>query len=202
VNDEVPPDRHSDEPEVLGEPALRADGTLEGRPQVTGGSATPEPTPEAPLELARQPPQQTFGAQTTSQPHPTPSGRWVPVFLIGLVLLGLGIAVTAMMLKPGSVPRVPAAALPQRLRDVLPEFSGPPIVITSEPPGATIRSSDAELGTTPWAGNNPFLIDTEVTVSLSGYQSRKVMLPGASEAHVNVHLLPTPSAPSLKESGR
>lgn len=191
---------HSDggEPELLGGPSLRADGTVEGRPAPAAAPA-PEPpartvAPEPPLELARKPQPRGYVAPTTYRPDLTPSRRWVPVVLIGLVLSGVGIAVTAMVIKPASAPRIPTIELPAPLRDALPELAGPPIVITSEPPGATIRAGAHELGKTPWAGNNPFLLDTEVTISLSGYQTRKVMLRGASEARLNLTLVPKKGA--------
>ncbi|MDP3504397.1 MAG: hypothetical protein Q8S33_28935 [Myxococcales bacterium] len=192
------PDSDGCEPELLGGPSLRADGTVEGRfaPAPAPAPAPPAKAvaPEPPLELARKPQPRGDAAPTAYRPDLTPSRRWVPVALIALVLSGVGIAVTAMMIKPASAPRIPTIELPDQLRDALPALSGPPIVITSEPPGATIRAGALELGKTPWAGNNPFLLDTEVTLSLSGYQTRKTMLRGASEAHLNVTLVPKKGA--------
>jgi hypothetical protein len=198
VNDDGHPDSDGCEPELLGGPSLRADGTVEGRfaPAPAPAPAPPAKAvaPEPPLELARKPQPRGDVAPTAYRPDLTRSRRWVPVALIGLVLSGVGIAVTAMMIKPASAPRIPTIELPDQLRDALPELSGPPIVITSEPPGATIRAGALEIGKTPWAGNNPFLLDTEVTLSLSGYQSRKVMLRGASEARLNLTLVPKKGA--------
>ncbi|MDP1914832.1 MAG: PEGA domain-containing protein [Myxococcales bacterium] len=194
MSDDGHPDSDGSQPELLGGPSLRADGTVEGRP---APAAAPTPAPaaravaaEPTLELARKPQPRGYVAPTAYRPDLTPSRRWVPIVLGGLVLSGVGIAVTAMVIKPASAPRIPTIELPEQLRDALPELSGPPIVITSEPPGATIRAGALELGKTPWAGNNPFLLDTEVTISLSGYQTRKVMLRGASEAHLNLTLVP------------
>lgn len=181
------------EPELLGGPTLRADGTVEGRPAPTSAPAPPPPkavAAEPPLELARKPQPRGYVEPTAYRPDLTPSRRWMPFVLLGLVLSGIAIAVTAMVIRPASAPRIPTIELPEQLRDALPELSGPPIVITSEPPGATIRAGALELGKTPWAGNNPFLLDTEVTLSLSGYQTREVMLRGASEAHLNLTLVP------------
>ncbi len=194
-------DGHSDpdggEPELLGGPSLRADGTVEGRPAPAAPAPAPPvqaAAPEAPLELARKPQPRGYVAPTAYRPDLTPSRRWVPVVLIGVVLTGVGIAVTAMVIRPASAPRIPSIELPDQLRDALPELSGPPIVITSEPPGATIRAGALELGKTPWAGNNPFLLDTEVTLTLNGYQTRKVMLRGATEARLNLTLVPKKGA--------
>jgi hypothetical protein len=186
-------DSNGGDPELLGGPSLRADGTVEGRVAPAAAAPPPvaAPVPDAPLELDRRPPTRGSVAPTAYRPDLTPSRRWVPLVLIGMVLAGLGIAVAAMVVKPASPPRIPAIELPGQLRDALPQISGPPIVITSEPPGATIRSPAGELGKTPWAGNNPFLLDTELTIALSGFQSRKVMLRGASEATLKVTLVPS-----------
>lgn len=190
MSDQPGPDSGGDEPELLGGPVLSADGTVEGRavPEVTAPPVAGPAQPEAPLELARKPLPRGYVAPTAYRPERAPSRRWVPVMLIGLVVAGLGIAIAGMLLKPASPPRVPTLELPSALRDALPELSGPPVIITSEPPGATIRSAAGELGKTPWAGNNPFLLDTELTLSLSGFQPRKVTLKGASEAQLNVTL--------------
>ena len=170
---------------------MNTDGTVEGRaarPVVPPPAAIAPALPDAPLELARRPQPRGYIAPTAYRPELTPSRRWVPLVLIGMVGAGLGIAVTAMLVRPASPPRVPSIDLPTTLRDALPEISGPPVVITSEPPGATIRAAGSELGKTPWAGNNPFLLDTELTISMVGFQSRKVTLKGSSEAQVNVTL--------------
>lgn len=175
----------------MGGPVLSAEGVVEGReaPRVIPPPAAPvAAVPEEPLELARRPQPRGYVAPTAYRPDLTPSRRWVPVVLIGMVVAGVGIALAAMVISPASPPKVPSIELPGLLRDALPEMSGPPIIITSEPPGATIRSAAGELGKTPWAGNNPFLLDTELTISMSGFQSRKVMLRGASEAQLNVTL--------------
>jgi len=170
---------------------LSADGTVERRapPQVVTPPPVAGPSaPEAPLELAREPQPRGYIAPTAYRAELAPSRRWVPVVLLGIVAAGIGIAVAGMVLTPASPPRLPSIELPSTLRDALPELSGPPVIIISEPAGATIRSPGGELGETPWAGNNPFLLDTELTISLSGFQSRKVMLRGASEAQLNVTL--------------
>jgi len=191
---EPPPGSDGSEPELLGGPSLGVDGTVEGRALPAAAALPPAPAtpavPDPPLELARRPQPRGYVAPTASRPDLAPSRRWVPFALIGVALSGLGIAVAAMVIKPSSPPLVPTIELPGQLRDALPELAGPPVVITTEPPGATIRAGAQELGKTPWAGNNPFLLDTELTISLGGYQSRKVTLRGASEARLDLTLLP------------
>lgn len=179
----------SDEPEFPRGPALREDGTLEGR--VEPEAAAPAPaaaTPEAPLELVKRPPPRAYTAPTAYRPEPRARRRWVPIVLVGFVLAGFAIAAAAMVFTPSAAPRLPEVELPTAVRDALPEISGPPVVIVSEPSGATVRASTGVLGVTPWAGNNTFLTDTELTLTLPGYQPTKVVLPGAKEAHLNVTL--------------
>lgn len=106
----------------------------------------------------------------------------------GFVIAGFAIAGAAMLVTPAPAPRRPEVKLPPVLRDALPELAGPPVVILSEPSGATIRAPTGVLGVTPWAGNNTFLIDTELTLTLPGYQPTKLVLAGAQEAHLSVTL--------------
>jgi hypothetical protein len=180
----------SDEPEFPAGSALRADGTLEKRPQPEGSPpVTPvEPQPEKALELATRPAPRAYTAPTAYRADPQQPRRWVPVLLGGFVVAGFAIAGAAMLFTPASVPRVPEIELPTALRDALPELAGPPVVILSEPSGATVRAPTGVLGVTPWAGNNVFLTDTELTLTLPGYQPTKLVLPGAKEAHLSVTL--------------
>lgn len=176
----------SDEPEFPQGPALRADGTLEGR--VVPETSAPAPVEERPLELVARPPPRGYSAPTAYRLEPHPR-RWLPVVLVGFVVAGFGIAAAAIVFTPATPPRVPQVELPAAVRDVLPAaLSGPPVVIDSEPSGATIRAASAVLGVTPWAGNNPFLTDTELTLTLPGHQPKKLVLPGAKEAHLSVTL--------------
>lgn len=178
----------SDEPEFSKGPALRADGTLEGR--VAPEASAPPPvdsSPEQPLELVTRPPPRPYVAPTAYRLE-APRRRWLPVVLVGFVVTGFAIAAAAMLFTPATAPRLPQVALPPAVRDALPELAGPPVVIMSEPSGATIRASTGVVGVTPWAGNNTFLTDTELTLTLPGYQPKKLVLPGAKEAHLSVKL--------------
>lgn len=105
-----------------------------------------------------------------------------------VVSAAVAIAVAAAIVRPATTPTVPVIVLPDAVRDALPELAGPPLVIVSEPPGATITGPTGVMGVTPWAGNNPFLIDTEVTVALDGHVTQSVKIVGAKEAHVTVAL--------------
>lgn len=182
-------DPFATDPELMKGPSLRADGTVEGKPPPAPSiePAPLQPTKEEPLELARRPPARGSTAPTAYRPSLHPRRPWVIAALITVVLGGLGIGVAAMF-APKQPVRRPTVELPTALREALPELAGPPVVIESDPPGATIRTSTGTLGTTPWAGNNPFLTDTELTLTLAGHQPRTVTLPGAKEAHLTVAL--------------
>lgn len=185
----------SDEPELLGGPALRPDGTVEGRPAPAASSApapvtAPAPAPEVKLELARRPAPRGWSPPTAYRPEPARPRRWLPLVLVGFVAAGFAIAAAAVVFAPTKPTRLPELKLPAAVHDALPVLAGPPVVIVSDPPGATIRAADQVLGVTPWAGNNPYLTDTELTLSLQGYQPKKLVLPGAKEAHLTVSLSP------------
>lgn len=171
-------------------PSLRADGTVEGKPppEVSEEPEPLQPTKEEPLELARKPLNRVSTAPMAYRPTLGPRRTWLIAVLFGVVLAGLGIGGAAMVFRPKKPLKRPTIEVPAPLRDALPELAGPPVVIESDPPGATVVSSGGTLGVTPWAGNNPFLTDTELTVSAPGYQPKKVILPGAKEAHLSVSL--------------
>jgi hypothetical protein len=125
---------------------------------------------------------------TAYRPEPSRTPRWLPLALVGFVAAGFVIAGAAVVFAPTKPVRMPSLPLPAAVNDAMPVLAGPPVVIVSEPPGATIRAADQVLGVTPWAGNNPYLTDTELTLTLPGYQAKKVVLPGAKEAHLSVTL--------------
>lgn len=129
-----------------------------------------------------------YQAPTAYRPQSRQTPRWVPLVLVGFVVAGFVIAAVTMGVTPAKPARVPELKLPAVVHDALPVLAGPPVVIDSDPPGATVRAADQVLGVTPWAGNNPYLTDTELTISLPGYQPKKVVLPGAKESHLSVAL--------------
>lgn len=152
-------------------PVLRADGVVEGKP-VLPSSSPPPAAPDAPLELAERSPPVPAEPRVAWFQAPTRSRAWLVAVM---VLVGLAIAAVAMKVRPSAPVRLPVLA-------------GPPVVITSEPPGATIEAGGTVLGTTPWAGDNPFILDTQVTLTMPGYRPQTATIPGAREAHLSLQL--------------
>jgi hypothetical protein len=172
---------------------------VEGRePRQVEPVAEPSaPAPEAPLELVERPPRGDLEFELTKDYRPGSSPkprRWWPLVVVPLVLaLGLAIVVvtrpTPTTITAPSLPAPIANALPEEVVDALPSLAGPPLIIDSTPGGATIVLPDRRiLGTTPWAGDNPFLVETKVRLTLPGHAPATLRVPGAKEASLHVRL--------------
>lgn len=155
------------------------------------------PTPEAPLELVERPPRgdRDFELTKDYRPGSAPKPRrWWPLVVVPVVLaLGLAVVVmtrpTPSTITTPSLPTPIANALPEEVVDALPSLAGPPLVIDSTPSAATIVLPDQRvLGTTPWAGDNPFLVETKLRLTLPGHAPATVVVPGAKEASLHVRL--------------
>jgi serine/threonine-protein kinase len=119
----------------------------------TGREVTLEPGPA--LELATPP------AEPRVDPLPLPSrARWplvVGIFAV-LVLVG-GVA--------------------WRQRGAIQQSAQRQVLVTSTPPGATVKYGTQVLGTTPWAGDLPASHEVVLEVSAPGFQtSRQTLAPG------------------------
>lgn len=173
-----------------GRGALRADGTLERPPRLTveEPAAPLAPPEEPPLELVERPPR-GFRAPDAALAFETHRpGRRAVGLVITMALAGVALFVAAMLVTPRVDPSVPEITLPDAVNDALPELGGPPLVIETIPPGATVRGPAGVLGTTPWAGNNPFMLDTELTITLGGYRPRALVVPGTREGRFTLQL--------------
>ncbi|MCA2979894.1 MAG: hypothetical protein INH37_16585, partial [Myxococcaceae bacterium] len=96
------------------------------------------------------------------------------------VLAGALVALVAAGLLAGAVALVASRA---------PSAPAGVLVIDSTPQGASIVLPDGEtLGTTPWAGNNPFSVDTRVTLRRPGRRPASLVVPGGTDAHLSVVL--------------
>ncbi|MDX2010456.1 MAG: hypothetical protein SFW67_09715 [Myxococcaceae bacterium] len=187
----------SDEPTPGDGPQLTREGVLEGRaPAPAEGPVPPvvPAAPEAPLELVERPPRgdRDFALHRSYRDDPTSRRRRWPFFIALPVAVALGLVAFVVSRPPPKVLRRPdLPALPAPVADVLPVLAGPPVVIESTPAGATITLPDgSRLGVTPWAGNNPFLTDTTLTLKLAGHRPATVQIPGAKEATRHVALRP------------
>jgi hypothetical protein len=187
----------SDEPAPFTGPQLTREGVVEGKPATAATEPAPAtpPAKEEPLELVERPPRgdRDFRLDRSyrSQPGPPRRRRW-PLVLALPVVAAVGLVAWVVSRPPPKVLKRPdLPSLPADVKDALPVLAGPPIVIDSTPSGAAITLPDGmTLGTTPWAGNNPFLTPTTVTLRLSGYRPATLQVPGAKEATLHATLRP------------
>lgn len=180
-----------DDPLASG-PALNADGHLERRlariePQ---GAPAPMGADEPALELAERAPKRPE-APPGSYRAPIPSGRRrlavrivVAGVVAGLVLFAAALAQSRSRSGHQRDTVRSASILDQLLA------GGPraPVVITSEPPGATVRVGSDVVGQTPWAGDNVWVGELPVVLELEGYRAWKGTLRGGEEVRLDARL--------------
>lgn len=163
---------------------LTADGKLEGRER----PAELPRVADAPIELNPIGPKKaTYVEPGPYRPEPPDPRRRRALLLVviaaatGVLLLGAGLALG--LAAPSSYVR------PNYLEKVLPAPTAlPPLVIDSEPPGATISVNGKVLGQTPWAGENQWVGDNELVVSAPGFAPWRKKFHGRKELHFNVTL--------------
>lgn len=173
-------------------PSLSADGHLEGRfgaeepPPAEG----PPPPAEAPLELAPRAPKPV--EEPVELPREVPrAGNRRPgalkavVALIALAVVG---AVALLRLQPRLHRELPDGVRSSTLLDELLRSDAPPIIITSEPPGAVITIDGEPIGQTPWAGQNRWTGTARVALRLSGYAVWEGTLNGGTEERIAAEL--------------
>jgi PEGA domain len=183
-----------DVPEFLkgGGPVINADGHVEGKvsERIERIEQLPEAPSDAPLELQARAPKPS---------EPMPSAYRDPVVdlrrrralrvVIAALVLGCGLIAATLF-----APKPTRQALVDTVRDstVLDQLAGgggrAPLVISSEPSGATVRIAGEKVGVTPWAGDNVWEGATAVELQLPGYQPWKGSIRGGEEAHLNARL--------------
>jgi hypothetical protein len=187
-----------DVPEFLkgGGPVITADGRVEGKVSERIErieQVTEEPSDaraDAPLELQPRAPKPS---------EPTPTAYRDPVVdlrrrralrvVIAALVVGCGLIAAALF-----APKPARQAQVETVRDstLLDQLAGgggrAPVVISSEPPGATVRIGGAAVGVTPWAGDNTWEGQVQVVLDLPGYQPWKGSIRGGEEAHLNARL--------------
>jgi len=183
---------HDDEPDFLksGGPVINADGRVEGNVADRIARIEPEARAEAPLELAtrEKPPERMIDQLPHDAPLPSRRrGLWLVAIA---VLAGAGLFAASLV-----VPSLqPAPQRPDTVREssVLDALAGAglrgTVIVTSEPPGATVRIAGQQVGVTPWAGDNVWHGDAPVELSLPGYKPWKGSIRGGQEAQLNARL--------------
>lgn len=189
----------SDEPAPYQGPQLTREGVVEGTPEARPveppAPTTPSPATDEPLELVERPPRGgrdfTLNRTFRDDPRAARRRRW-PLLLALPIAAAVGLLGWVLSRPPPKVLKRPdLPGLPAPVKDALPVLAGPPLVIDSTPSGASITLPDGTtLGTTPWAGNNPFLTDTQVTLRLAGHRPATLQVPGAKEATLHAPLRP------------
>lgn len=160
---------------------LNARGEVE-RP---AAPSAPEPAPELLPEV-------------TAPPPPSPRTRWPFIILAGVIvaagaLIGGG-ALVARELREMTQQRLSEviAARRQQLPAVLEQLprlgETLPVVVTSEPDGATIRVGGEVIGVTPWAGDNVWSGEQPVVLELRGYRPWQGSLQGGREVRLSARL--------------
>jgi hypothetical protein len=171
-------------------PVLSAEGRVEGKVADRIERIEPEGSAGPPLELA---PREPKPAEPTATAYRSPVDdarrrRAMRVVIAGLVL-GLGLmAATLWGPRPTRQAQVDTVQDSTLLDQLVGGGGRAPVVISSEPSGATVRIAGQKVGVTPWAGDNIWGGATEVVVDLPGYKPWKASIRGGEEAHLNARL--------------
>lgn len=184
-------DSNDDDPLRNG-PSLSADGRLEGR----FGAVEPPPLQapkdpvEAPLELAERAPKavearvERYRADLRAR-NQRPWALKAVVALIALAVIGF---VALLRFQPQLRRELPDGVRDSTLIDELTRDDAPPLIITSEPPGAVITIGGKTVGQTPWAGENRWEGSTKVVIQLNGYAVWEGKLNGGTEQKIAAEL--------------
>lgn len=156
--------------ELFKGPTLDAEGRLENR---FAKVEAPAPAPEAPLELAERAPKVVEPRIETFRDDPVPQRRRSGAlkFVIATLVLALVAGVAFVVLQPKL-----DLSIPEGVREVgfvqeaLRPPDAAPLVIMSDPPGATITIGDTVVGQTPWAGENRWVGETKLVLQLKGFR--------------------------------
>lgn len=165
-------------------PTLDADGKLENR---FAKVESPAPATDEPLELAERAPKvvEERVEQFREVPRQRRSGALMVV--VGALVLGLAALAGFMVFKP-SLPVPDGVHEVPLLRELLGPRELPPLIISSEPSGATISVDGTVLGQTPWAGENRWVGEPKVVLQLNGFRAWEGKLTGGKAQTLDVRL--------------
>jgi len=161
--------------ELFKGPTLDANGRLENRfDKVEAPAPVPaSPSPEAPLELAERGPKVYEPRIEQFRDDPAPPRRRTGAlkFVIGALVLALVAGVAFVVIQPKLDLPIPEGVREVGLvQEALRPPDAAPLVIMSDPPGATITIGGTVVGETPWAGENRWLGETKLVLQLKGFR--------------------------------
>lgn len=170
-----------------GPAALDADGRLEQRFGAVESAGGP-PGQEEKLELAEVAPKVIEPLiENFRDDPPRPSRSWAARVVVGALFLGVVALGALLVFQPKlDVPIFDGV----RESGLLGQLSAdqPPIVISSEPPGATIALGGKVVGQTPWAGDNLWTGDTPVALQLPGFKRWEGQFKGGQPVTLDIRL--------------
>lgn len=177
-----------DRDEILDGPAaLGADGRLEqrfGHMEPTGGP----PHEEEKLELAEvAPPVIEPRIERFRDDPPGRSRSWAIKVVIGALVVGLAALGAFVRFRPELQGPIADGVRESGLLDQL-GAERPPILISSEPAGATILIGGKNIGQTPWAGENLWAGDTPVVLQLAGFKRWEGKIKGGQPVTLDIRL--------------
>ena len=88
----------------------------------------------------------------------------------------------------GAVAILSAGAFASRSRWGAARATQRQVLVTSTPPGATVKYGETVLGTTPWGGDLPSLHEVELELSAPGFQTAKRTLAAGGSTSLDVSL--------------
>jgi len=172
---------------LQGPAALSADGRLEqrfGHVEPQGGP----PREEEKLELAEvAPPVIEPRIERFRDAPPNRTRSWAIKLVIGALLTGIAALGALIVFKPNLHVPLPDGVRESGLLDQL-GTDRPPLLISSEPTGATILIGGKKVGETPWAGENLWAGDTAVVLQLTGFRRWEGQIKGGQPATLDIRL--------------
>ncbi len=114
---------------------------------------------------------------------------WAAMLVIGALLLGVISLGAFLTFKPKlELPPFDGVRESTLLDGLTGAGEAAPIIISSTPTGATIIIGGKTVGETPWAGENRWTGETQVTLKLPGYKAWEGKLKGGTPQTLDINL--------------